>query len=220
MTCYYIVMNRLEDHINSLNFAHQLPEVCDLLHKSTAGLTRWGKRVIAAEGYVGLVSLETVANKVRAAGAQRNIRFEDTTPNFRPLTSEERLFGVESVNQIKKFYEITDTFIRQSSLLLRILDWFRQFSLSPYTIQFVLEEGWMVNNFLCFDPKKEDLPENPYHKCWSGDRSYLYTTEALLRAHIAEQAHISAEESVQVAEQSAFQSEYADYQKLASKLEL
>ena len=140
-------MPSLETYLNSPNFSNQLTTVNNLLDTAQVKTTFWGSRVVEVNGFTGSVYLEDIARKILRTGSERS-----EADNLLPA---ERIAGLEIVRKLVGFYRISDKQIQNSNFLTKFINWVREFSFSPYTTRFHIEEtaeysfrGYSEANFL------------------------------------------------------------------------
>ena len=141
-------MPLLDTHLNSLNFSNQLAAVKNLVDTAQVMTTFWGNRVVEINGFTGSVYLDDIARKILTASYQRS--------DADDLSPPERIAGVEIVRKLRDFYRISDTQIQNSNFFTRLLNFIQEFSLTPYTTRFYLDEeiGPGERNFRAYSEAK------------------------------------------------------------------
>lgn len=166
------------DYLETIDFSTQLSTINDLLESAQPDVTFWGERVVTVATYEGSFSLKTLASKISQAALKRC--FSDD------LTTEERVAGIDLTNKLKAFYQVTDTKIAQTNRFQRFLNWAREFTLSPYTPRFHIEEGSVEGNFRSysefrfsqkFGEVKSDDPSKQYENSDGSSWLLLLTAE-------------------------------------------
>lgn len=122
-------MISLEVHLNSLLYSLQVDAVRDMLAAAEAKITFWGSRVVEVNGFTGSVVLQEIAKKISGLSC------------IRPLTPDERDEGYTILGQLNNFYRITDKQIQNANFFTKLIFLIREFTLTPYTIRFSVEQG-------------------------------------------------------------------------------
>ena len=128
--------------IHSLDFSSQLRLLNQALDETRTEITWLGSRKVVFQGVVnGSISLDALSNKLHKVALRRC-----AADNFRP---EEQVAGAEITRKLQHLYLNTDAQIKASNIIIRIINWIREFSISPYTTRFSIEET-TERNFLAF----------------------------------------------------------------------
>lgn len=131
---------QLRDHLDGYNFAAQLQEVNTFLDTAQTRITFWGGRVLeSTENYSGSVYLDDIAKKTTQAAARRM--------EADNLTMQERQSGVEIVEKLRNFYEVSDTQVSDRNWFTRLLTWIREFHVFPYTTRFHIEDMGLTHGY-------------------------------------------------------------------------
>lgn len=155
-------MAPLASYLNSLDVSRQWDRMGTIIEKSRATTTQWGSRVVKAKGYKGFIYLSDLTKKVLVAGRQRC--------DADDLTVGERIQGIKIARKLNKFYQVTDKEIKRSPLLIKILDWIREFTFCYcWTTRFWCENkgeayfrAYSERNFLkTFGGELDHLGEHP-----------------------------------------------------------
>ena len=141
-----MLIMKVNDYINTLNFSNELIGVNQILSNAQSNITFWGKRIVTVAGYEGSISLDELARKVLRAGGQRS--------DSDDLTTQERVAGIEIMNKLRNFYQVSDTKIAQKNCFTRLLQKIREFTFFPYTPRFHTEDGLMENYFRGYSESK------------------------------------------------------------------
>lgn len=124
---------KIRDHVNSPEFANDIPSIRGLLEKAQGKVSFWGTRVITVKGYEGSIALDALARKVFVAGKKRSVEGG--------LTEQERAAEPKIMNKLNRLYRDTDTQISKSHWFTRLLSWARECGPYPYTRRFYVENG-------------------------------------------------------------------------------
>ncbi len=134
------------DYLEKIDFSTQLSTINDLLESAQSDITFWGERVVTVATYEGSFSLKTLASKISQASFKR-CYLDD-------LTTQERIVGIDLTNKLRVFYQVTDAKIAQTNSFQRFLNWAREFTFSPYTPRFHIEEGSVGDNFRSYSESR------------------------------------------------------------------
>lgn len=152
-------MRSLEQHLNSINFSKELAALRNLIVSKDVHVkkTFWGGREITVKGYNGTVSLENIAYKLLKAA---NHRREDDN-----LSPKERIVGIEITRKLTSFYRITDTQIKNSNFLTKLLNWIRNFAICDCsTIR------WHIENIT--EDTFRSYSKSRFLKTFGGDKAW------------------------------------------------
>ena len=127
----------LETRLDSIDIPRQLDELYDLLEYAQPDVTFWGDRVVTVAELAGFVFLDDIARRVDIACEGRMIS-DDLTPH-------ERFTGIEIVQRLRNFYQITDDLIQHSNFLTKFLNWIREFFFIPRAPRFCIEENTEIH---------------------------------------------------------------------------
>jgi hypothetical protein len=120
------------ERLNSADYSAQLVEINDALDNIHVGISFWGARVVRALDNGTSISLKTVTEKLLST-ASRRCDTDDLTP-------QERIAGVEATSKLLNLYQVTDTQIVHCNWFTRLLHQIREFSFTPYTTRFYLDD--------------------------------------------------------------------------------
>ena len=119
--------------IHSLDFSSQLKLLNQALDQTRTEITWLGCRKVVFQGVInGSMNLDALSDKLQKVASRRSV-----ADNFRP---EEQVAGAEITRKLQHLYTNTDAQIKASNIIIRIINWIREFSISPYTIRFQIEE--------------------------------------------------------------------------------
>ena len=138
-------MKSIKNHLNSLDFSTQLSAVKEIVENAEVKTTFWGSRVVVVKGFSGSVYLDDIAHLIICAGNKRS--------DADDLLPEERILGLKIVRKLEDFYSESDKQIQNSNFFTKFLNWIREYSFSPYTTRFYLEET-AENTFLAYSKTK------------------------------------------------------------------
>lgn len=129
-------MDTLMQHLQSLDFVNHPDPANQFLQSLQLKITRWGTRVVTANGYKGDVSLQTIT-KLAQKASERFLQ-ETILPRSREENSQipendlsTRTSLIDLIDNTYALYPKTDTLIKTKSLITRFFLWFRDFFSSP-----------------------------------------------------------------------------------------
>ncbi len=164
-------MIALETRLDSIDIPGRLDDLYDLLENAQSDVTFWGDRVVRVPELAGSVFLDDIAHRVDIA-CEGRMTSDDLTPH-------ERFTGIEIVQRLRNFYQITDNLIQHSNFLTKFLNWIREFFFIPRAPRFCIEETTEIH-FRAYSRRRyvrrccselyQDLPE-----------PIIATDEAILR---------------------------------------
>jgi len=112
-------------HLDSL-FPHQITDIKNLIDRAKVETAFLGSRVVTVDGFTGSVDIDDIATRILEVSKVR-FKAADSTP----LSTEERIAGVDIVKKLNEFYIISDNDIKNCNFFTRLLNWILEFSTTP-----------------------------------------------------------------------------------------
>jgi len=131
-------MISLQDHLNNIcnsstNIQDKLNEIYWLTSMAQVSTTFLGSRVITKDGFAGSVYLDDIAKRLVALSKE-----VANSPSSLPA---ERISGVGNVKTLKKFYVISDGYIKNSNFITRFLNRMRELSIASKSTRLDLKRA-------------------------------------------------------------------------------